>query len=52
MKTFFNSSILIGTLMVVRYRQNRLSKNDSCYVIMISLAKLGLIMMYFYICDR
>lgn len=38
--------------MAIRYRKNRLSKNEPCYVVMISLAKLGLIMIYFYICDR
>lgn len=48
----WNFSICIGTLMVLRYQQNRLSKTEPCYVIMVSLAKLGLIMIYFYICDR
>jgi len=48
----FVFSIFIGILMAVRYRQNRLSKNEPSYVVMISLAKLGLIMIYFYLCDR
>jgi len=48
----FEFSIFIGILMAVRYQQNRISKNEPCYVVMISLAKLGLIMIYFYLCDR
>ncbi|XP_025407376.1 N-acetylneuraminate 9-O-acetyltransferase isoform X2 [Sipha flava] len=52
MLLFFIICILIGILMAVRYQQNRLSKNEPSYVVMVSLAKLGLIMIYFYICDR
>ncbi|XP_050421478.1 N-acetylneuraminate 9-O-acetyltransferase isoform X2 [Adelges cooleyi] len=44
--------IFIGIWMAIRYRRYRLSKSDSSYVLMISLAKLGVIMIYFYICDR
>lgn len=52
MLVFFIICIFIGILMAIRYRQNRLSKNEPCYVVMISLAKLGVIMIYFYLCDR
>lgn len=48
----FGFSIFIGILMAIRYRQNRMSLYEPCYVVIVSLAKLGLIMIYFYICDR
>ncbi|XP_050545814.1 N-acetylneuraminate 9-O-acetyltransferase isoform X2 [Daktulosphaira vitifoliae] len=44
--------MFIGILMEIRYCRYRLSKNDVSYVLMTSLSKLGIIMMYFYLCDR